>query len=199
MSFKDVKNLIYSDYKRFAYDKKGSYLKLLLIHPILPVLLIYRLKPYFVNEFQIPIIKQLTVKLLNLLFIVYKNLAGIELQWATVIGKGIYIPHSYGIVINSKCEIGDYCTIHQGVTIGRGGRGENEGVPKIGSYVYIGAGAVILGKIVVGNNSVIGANAVVTKDVPDNAVVVGIPAKIINYNGSSDFINISDNENLLIN
>ena len=74
------------------------------------------------------------------------------------------------------------------MVIGHAGRGGKQFVPIIGDRVYIGPGAKLFGKIRIGNDVAIGANAVVTKDVPDNAVVVGVPAKIISYKGSSDFI-----------
>lgn len=118
----------------------------------------------------------------------YSYLFGIDLPRATQIGKGFYIGHFSGIVISGKAIIGDNCNISQGVTIGVAGRGDKRGVPVIGNKVYIAPGAKVIGKITIGNNAVIGANAVVTHDVPDNAIVVGIPAKIISYNGSTDYI-----------
>jgi serine O-acetyltransferase len=76
--------------------------------------------------------------------------------------------------------------MHQGVTIGAIGSGG--GFPEIGNCVYFGAGSKILGAVKIGNDVVIGANAVVTRDVPDNAVAGGIPAKIINYKSSQKFV-----------
>jgi serine O-acetyltransferase len=101
----------------------------------------------------------------------------------TKIGYGLYFPHPFCIVINQKAKIGNNCTIFQGVTIGtvRG-----KGVPVIGNNVVIAAGAKIVGKVNIGNNVMVGANAVVTKDIPDNATVVGIPARIVNYNGEAN-------------
>ena len=78
------------------------------------------------------------------------------------------------------------------MTLGWAGRGDKKGCPIIGDRVYIGAGAKVIGKVRVGNNVAIGANSVVTKDVPDNAVVGGVPAKIINYSSSSDYIDWRD-------
>ncbi len=109
---------------------------------------------------------------------------GIELAMETQVGEGLYIGHFGGIIVSSQAVIGKNCTIMQGVTIGIAGRGENRGAPIIGDGVYIGAGAKVIGKIRIGNNVAIGANAVVTKDVPDNAIVVGIPAKIISMDGA---------------
>lgn len=105
------------------------------------------------------------------------------------IGKGLFMTHAVGITIHVDAKIGECCNLAQHVTIGVGGRGENQGTPKLGDRVFIGPGACMFGKITIGNDVAIGANAVVTKDLPDNAVAVGVPAKIISYNGSQDFIN----------
>ena len=114
---------------------------------------------------------------------------GIELCRGTKVGEGLYIGHFGGIIISPGVVIGRNCNISQGVTIGISGRGEKRGIPVIGDGVYIGSGAKVIGKIHVGNNVAIGANAVVIKDVPDNAVVGGVPAKIISMEGSFEFIN----------
>lgn len=85
-----------------------------------------------------------------------------------------------GVVIHSRAVIGRDCTIAQQVTIG--GRSGIYEVPVIGDNVYLGAGCKVLGNVKIGNNSIVGANAVVLHDVPDNAVVAGIPARIIRIN-----------------
>lgn len=105
---------------------------------------------------------------------------GIQIPYSTKIGKGFKIEHFNGIVINNNSSIGDYCKIRHGVTLGV----SDTGSPTLGNNVFIGAGAIIIGGITIGNNTVIGANAVVTKNVPDNAIVAGIPAKILSYNGA---------------
>jgi serine O-acetyltransferase len=108
----------------------------------------------------------------------YEFKFGIQIPYNTKIGFGFYIGHYGGIIVNSQAEIGNYVAISPGVTIGYA----RTGVPKIGSNVYIGSGAKIIGGITVGNNVSIGANCVVTKDVPDNGVIVGVPGKVISYN-----------------
>ena len=104
-----------------------------------------------------------------------------------VIGKGsIFAYGGIGVVVHSRAIIGKKCMIGQGVTIG-GKSGWYE-VPIIGDNVYISAGARIIGPIAIGSNVIIGANSVVVKDVPDNCIVAGVPAKIIKENISiSDF------------
>ena len=95
-----------------------------------------------------------------------------------VIDESIILPHPMNIVIGRDVIIGKNCTIYQDVTIGQ----NNEKFPVIGDNVTIYTGAKVIGNIKVGNNSVIGANAVVIKDVPDNSVVAGVPARVIKQN-----------------
>ena len=97
---------------------------------------------------------------------------GIDIPSTTQIGKGFYIGHFGGIFISSEAKIGENVNISQGVTIGVSGQGENRGCPTIGNNVYIAPGAKIFGKISIGDNVKIGANAVVYKDIPDNVKVV---------------------------
>ncbi|MBX3326122.1 MAG: serine acetyltransferase [Nitrospira sp.] len=91
------------------------------------------------------------------------------------IGPGCYIGHYGGITISGQAKIGSNANISQSVTIGVLGEGERRGVPTIGSNVYIAPGAKVFGKIHIGNNLKIGANAVMYKDIPDNAIVVSNP------------------------
>jgi serine O-acetyltransferase len=113
---------------------------------------------------------------------------GIDISYRTKIGKGLYIGHFGGIVVHGDAEIGEYCNLSQGMTIGVSIRGKNAGVPKIGNRVFIGPGAVILGGITVGNEVLIGTNSIVTFDVPDQSVVASPVASIVSYKGSSDYI-----------
>lgn len=100
---------------------------------------------------------------------------------STKIGKNCNFAYGgIAVVVHPRAIIGDNVTISQSVTIG--GRSKHKDLPIIGNNVYIGAGAKVLGPIKIGNNVVIGANAVVISDIPDNAVVAGIPAKIIKIN-----------------
>lgn len=104
---------------------------------------------------------------------------GISIGVTAKIGRRLTIEHHGCIVIHGATEIGDDCLIRHGVTTGNIGASDPQGVPKIGNRVEIGAGAKLIGRITVGDNVVIGANAVVTCDLPDGAVAVGVPAKII--------------------
>ena len=95
------------------------------------------------------------------------------------------IMEQHGIVIHGNAKIGSFCVIRQGVTIGNKTTTSPHEAPTIGDHVNIGAGAKLLGNIVIGNYVTIGANAVVLTDLPDYAVAVGIPAKIIKINSNS--------------
>lgn len=106
------------------------------------------------------------------------RITGCEISESAEIGEGLVIPHPNGIVIGQGVIIGNNAKIHQQVTIGVKQNHSTE-FPEIGTDVFIGAGAKILGKIKIGNNVRIGANAVVLIDVPDNCIVVGIPGEII--------------------
>ncbi|NER12167.1 serine acetyltransferase [Leptobacterium flavescens] len=115
-------------------------------------------------------------------------ICGISIPYSARIGEGFYIGHFGNIIINSDVEIGRNCNISQGVTIGVSGRGEKRGVPSIGDHVYMGANAVIAGKIKVGDNSVIAANSLVVSDVDPGCTYLGVPAVKINNNNSEAYI-----------
>jgi len=119
---------------------------------------------------------------------------GFAVSYHTKIGSGLFLGHTGGIVVNFKVVIGKNCNISHQVTLGIANRGTHKGVPIIGDNVYIGPGAKIIGDINIGNNVAIGANCVVTKDVPDNAVVVGVPGKVISYEGSMGYVNKTNYE-----
>jgi len=114
-----------------------------------------------------------------------KIMWGIELPRSATIGPGLYIGHFGGITIAPGVVVGRNCDISQHVTIGLSGQGEKAGVPTLGDNVYIAPGAQVFGKISVGSNVKIGANAVIYKDIPDNAIVVLDPGfKIVSYKGN---------------
>jgi Serine acetyltransferase len=112
---------------------------------------------------------------------------GIDIPYDCQIGKGLYIGHFGGIVVSPSAVIGSNLNISQGTTIGVSSRGARMGAPVIGDSVYIAAGAKVFGKIFIGSNVAIGANAVVNKDIPDFSVVVGIPCHIISDKGSEGY------------
>ena len=102
---------------------------------------------------------------------------GIELPCEATVGRNFVIDHFGGIVVSGFATFGDNCRIRNGVVVGLA-RNEDPCAPSIGDNVDIGAGAKVLGRIRIGNNVLIGANAVVIRDVPDNSIAVGVPARI---------------------
>lgn len=120
----------------------------------LPIKLIYRILDFFIQV-----------------------LFGISISSNCQIGPGFYIGHFGGIVIH--CDLGAHCSIGQGVTIGARGAGRSDGYPVLGDRVYVGAGAMVIGSVRVGNDVVIGANTVVVTDVPANCRVVSARARIL--------------------
>ena len=104
---------------------------------------------------------------------------GMSLPHRADIGPGIYLGHFGPVVIHADAVIGVGCNISQGTTVGVSGRGRRRGVPVLGDRVYLGAGAVMAGRVHVGDDAVIGANAVVTRDVPAGCTVSGSPAVVV--------------------
>lgn len=163
----DLKQLLYTSNEINFKNIIKAYFK----YPCYKYVVYLRLCNYFKEK-----------KILTLLFIIYRlkyrRLSiklGIQIPYDTKIGEGLSIHHYSCIVIHGNSVIGKNLNIRQGVTIGD----VNSKVPIIGDNVYIGAGAKIIGDVKVGSNVIIGANAVVTRDIPDNTIVGGIPAKII--------------------
>lgn len=108
---------------------------------------------------------------------------GVEIHPAAQIGGGLFIDHGMGVVIGETSVVGKNVTLYQGVTLGGTGKERGKRHPNIGDNVVVGAGAKVLGNITVGENSYIGANAVVLTDVPSNATVVGVPGHITKQDG----------------
>ncbi|GGH32318.1 serine acetyltransferase [Sphingobacterium alkalisoli] len=115
---------------------------------------------------------------------------GFQIPPTVSVGKGLLLPHFGFVVVNGNAEIGSNCNILQGVTIGNTKGGKNPGNPVIGNNVYIGPSATIVGKISIGNNVLVAPNAYVNFDVPENSIVLGNPAKVIQKaNPTQDYIN----------
>ncbi len=108
---------------------------------------------------------------------------GIEIHPGAKIGRGVLIDHGYGVVIGETAEVGDNCTIYQGVTLGGTGKDKGKRHPTIGNNVLIGAGAKVLGPFTVGDNARIAAGAVVLSEVPAEATAVGVPARVVRIAG----------------
>lgn len=124
-----------------------------------------------------------------------RKLTGVEIHPGAVLGNNVFIDHATGVVIGETAEVGDNVTIYHGVTLGGTSLEAVKRHPTVGNNVTIGAGAKVLGAIVIGDGSQIGANSVVVKPVPPGAVVVGVPGQIVNRshpNGTTDDAQLPD-------
>ncbi|MFH0917524.1 MAG: serine O-acetyltransferase EpsC [Candidatus Omnitrophota bacterium] len=152
-----------------------SFLEIILLYPGLHALICYRIAHFFYK-----------VKLFFLarfLSQVARFFTGIEIHPGAQIGKRFFIDHGLGVVIGETTIVGDDVLLYQGSTLGGTGIVKGKRHPTVGNNVVIGAGAKVLGNIVIGDNTYIGANAVVIKDVPPNSTVVGVPGRITKQDG----------------
>lgn len=122
-----------------------------------------------------------------------RMITGIDIHPDAKIGKGFFIDHGMGVVIGETAEVGDNCTIYQGVTLGGVSLKKEKRHPTLDNNVVIGAGAAILGPISIGSNCKIGAGSVVLQDVPPNSTVIGVPGRVI-YRGKGDPLKDMDDE-----
>ena len=114
----------------------------------------------------------------RLLMTVARWITGVEIHPSATIGRGLFIDHGMGVVIGETTTIGRNVTLYQGVTLGGTGKQRGKRHPTIGNNVVIGTGAKVLGDITIGDNSMVGANAVVVRSVPEHSTVVGVPGRI---------------------
>jgi serine O-acetyltransferase len=119
----------------------------------------------------------------------YRIKYGIHIAAQTQIGRGLHIYHNGGIVINPEVSIGENCSLGSNITIGQANRGSRKGNPTMGNRVFVGSGAVVVGKVLIGDNVLIAPNAFVNFDVPSDSLVIGNPAKIIpDANATLDYV-----------
>lgn len=148
-----------------------SKIEVFLLYPTIHAMIAYRMAHFLYNRkifFLARLISQIA-----------RFFTGIEIHPGAKIGKGLFIDHGMGVVIGETAEIGDNVLLYHGVTLGGTGKDKGKRHPTLGDNVVIGAGAKVLGPIYIGNDSKIGANSVVLKDVPEGSTAVGIPAKNI--------------------
>lgn len=192
MKFREFVFLLKSDLHRYAGNSTfSSFIYNMLFYPGFKYSFWMRACAYLKPH---PIFRYLLFPMAWLILQHYEYKYGISISYQTKIGSGLYIGHFGGIVINQYAVIGKNCNISHLVTLGKANRGLRKGYPVIGDNVYIGPGAKVIGNIKIGNNVAIGANCVVTKDVPDNGVVVGVPGRVISSEGSTGYVNQTDYE-----
>jgi serine O-acetyltransferase len=131
-------------------------------------------------------------QLIGLMLRHYTIRFGIDISPDAKIGSGLYIGHFGGIVVNREVVIGNNCNLSHRVTLGQVNRGDKVGCPVIGNNVFIAPGAVVIGRIQIGDFAAIGANAVVVGDVAERTTVGGIPARPISNTGSEGYVNRTD-------
>jgi serine O-acetyltransferase len=181
-------NLFRQDLQRFRPRNRLDALKMILTEQGLWAVLEYRVSAA-VYQSRLPRLLKFVMRLpLILWHKLIELVTGVNLPCSARIGPGLFVPHCGMRVLHGGTEIGENCTITQGVTIGISGRGERRGVPRIGDRVYIGPNAVIVGKITVGNDVLVGANSLVNRDVPEHCTVVGVPAVVASHHGSEGYL-----------
>ena len=170
--------LIFKDELKSTKDRDPAatnVFEVLFTYAGLHALILHRIA-HFLLQFKIPFIPRYISQF-------SRWLTGIEIHPAALIGEGLFIDHGMGVVIGETTIIGDNVTLYQGVTLGGTGKERGKRHPNIGNNVVIGAGAKILGNIDIGDNSYVGANAVVLKDVAPNSTVVGVPGRTTKQDG----------------
>ena len=150
-------------------------LEVVLLYPGFHVLVTHRIA-HFLYRHRLLFLARLVSQL-------SRHLTGIEIHPGAKIGQRLFIDHGMGIVFGETTEIGDNCTLYQGVTLGGTGKDHGKRHPTLGDNVLIGAGAKVLGPFRVGDNARVAAGAVVLNEVPDDATAVGVPARVVRIGG----------------
>lgn len=187
-SGRSLLKLIYQDYRRYRAAGARSALPVILLTQGFWASTVYRISHWALEHCSVPGLRTIVKAGCVLWQKFIEIITGICIPGRCDIGPGLYVGHFGGIFVDSESRIGKNCNLAQGVTIGKGGRGELHGVPVLGDRVHIGANAVILGNITIGNDAVIGPNAVVMNAVPPRGVAMGNPARVVGTSGSFDFV-----------
>jgi serine O-acetyltransferase len=163
-------------------------LEVLLLYPGLHAILLHRPAHWlYKNKAYFParLVSQLS-----------RFLTGIEIHPGAKIGRGVLIDHGSGVVIGETAEVGDNCTLYQGVTLGGTGKETGKRHPTLGNNVMVGSGAKVLGPFQIGDDAKIASNAVVLRELPPGATAVGVPANVVRVHGKKvkplDQVNIPD-------
>lgn len=157
---------------------------LLLTTEALWVIATYRACRWAMRECRVPVLKPIATVVTKLHLRLLRVLMQTWISPQAEIGGGLFINHFGGIWINPDVKMGAFCNLHQGVTIGVGGRGASYGVPVLGSRVNLMPHAVVVGKLRIGDDVLVGANSLVISDVPDGCFAVGTPARVFRTHGS---------------
>jgi len=193
-SFRHMLTDIKYDLERYQFRLSRSWIILLLFFPGLQALIAYRLSHWLNIREKLGNPLWWPIAILDLFMTrMVEIFTGIQLHPSAQIGGGLYMPHFAGIVVGEGVCIGKNCDIYQHTTLGYSGLDEvSGGYPHVGDRVLILAGAVVTGGITVGDDAMIGTNAVVIESVPDRCIVGGVPAKILSYKGTFTTIHYPD-------
>lgn len=166
------RDISYNITRTMEYDPAAhSRMQVLFLYPHIKALVMHRLSHFYWRHHRYFLARANSN--------IARRWTGIEIHPGAHIGKGLIIDHGMGVVIGETAIVGEDCLIYHGVTLGGTGKEHCKRHPTLGNRVMIGSGAKILGNITLGDDVKVGANAVVTKDVPSNCTAVGIPARII--------------------
>ena len=152
-----------------------GFLEIVFCYPGFQALVVHRISHKLWN-LKLPLVPRLLSQ-------ITRFLTGVEIHPGAKIGKAVFIDHGMGVVIGETSEIGNRCLLYQGVTLGGTGKENGKRHPTLEANVVIGAGAQVLGAIIVGSNTRIGAGSVVVRDVEADSTVVGIPGRVVHQSG----------------
>jgi serine O-acetyltransferase len=172
-----VLSILLADF-RIIFDRDPAarnWLEVLFCYPGLQALLMHRFA-HWLYRLGLPFVPRLISHLARFF-------TGIEIHPGAQIGQGVFIDHGMGVVIGETAIVGEYALIYQGVTLGGTGKECGKRHPTLGENVVVGAGAKVLGNLLIGNNVRIGAGSVVLRDVPSDCTVVGVPGRIVYRSG----------------
>jgi serine O-acetyltransferase len=187
MAFRRMLADLQQDIDRYSYMQHRHWLKVLIDSPGLWVMVQYRSSRWVHFHCHVPVLR-FWLKLLGAISQkIIEMITSVELPNRAEIGGGLFMPHANGIVIHIDAKIGRNCNISQQVTVGVGGS-DTIGTPIIGDRVFLGPGAKLFGPISIGDDVAVGANAVLMQDLPDRAVAVGVPAKVVNHKGAMNLV-----------
>lgn len=182
-----VFQLIHSDYNKYK-KYGGHFFSILFFTQGFWAIFQYRVAHAIFKGIRIPVLRQILLFWCLLWQKFIEIITGISIPASAKIGHSFYIGHFGGIILNGNSVIGHNCNISHGVTIGVSGVENKRGVPVIGDEVYIGANAIVAGRITIGNNVLIGACSLVTTNVGSNSVMLGVPAQMISEKGTEGYI-----------
>ena len=170
------------------YGSRDSLLRILVFNQGIWAIVCYRIGNHLSRHRLPPVIRQVVSFFYHLYWLEVECRTGISISPDSRIGPGLYIGHFGQIVLHTDVVIGRDCNLSHGVTLGLACKKGRWGVPTLGDRVYIAPGAKVVGPIHLADGTVVGANAVLTEDTDENAVVAGVPARVISHKGSGEYI-----------